>query len=545
MQIKKIFNLDKYKPYLWLSLAAFVIFAPSLFFNFTYLDDNVLILDNLSFLTNPANFFKIFSQDVFSVLHSATAYYRPLYNISYMLNALLAGGAPFFYHLTNVLIHLLVVNLVFVFLNKLGGRRSLSFLGALIFALHPVVTATVVWIPGRNDSLVALFVLASLISLINFNTVKKWHWLGWHLIFFALALLTKELALALLPIIIFYLWLMAEKKISRSFVLKLIGGWSSIILIWIILRSTALVNPLSYTVGGALQSIWVNSPALIQFLGKIFFPFNLSVVPILRDTTYFYGLAAWLVLAVIIFLGLRQDKNYWRASLFGWLWFLVFLIPSFIRPEGSLSADFIEHRVYLPLLGILFLLIKNPVWEKVNFSKKYILGLWLGLILFLSGLTFFYQQNFRNRLVFWQSAVKNSPHYPLARRNLGAMYYFEKNFAGALAEDQEALKLNPTEPMVHNNMGVILMNQGRLAEAAAQFLAELKINPNYDNSLFNLGLVYFNQNKKMDAAILWEQTIKINPNYWDAYRGLVIYYQNINNFERANFYAQQVPKSTK
>ena len=541
MPLQKIFNLEKSKAYLWLSLLGAILFAPTLFFNFTYLDDNVLILDNLNFLTNPANFFKIFSQDVFAVLHSTTAYYRPLYNLSFMLNAFIAGGAPFFYHLTNVLIHLAAINLVFVFLNKLGAKRAVAFLGALIFAVHPLVTVAVSWIPGRNDSLLMLFVLASFISLINFNNEKKWRWLGGHLLFFTLAIFTKESALVLISMIIFYLWLMAEKKFSVRNALSLAGGWAPIILIWILSRQNALAKPMSYTIGAGLKSLWVNVPATLQFLGKIFFPFNLSVLPIMQDTTYLYGLAALILLAAIIIYGLRQDKNYWRPCLFGFVWFLVFLAPSFIRSDGALPADFIEHRVYVPMLGLLFLLIKNPVWEKINFSKKYLAIFLTAIILLFSGITFFYQQNFRERLPFWQNAAKNSPRSPLARRNLGVMYYFLKNYDGALTEYQAALKLNPSEPMVHNNIGVLLMNQGRLTEAANEYLAELKINPNYDHALFNLGLVYFNQNKKTKAAVLWEQTIKINPNYWDAYRGLAMYYQSINNFERANFYAKQAP----
>lgn len=545
MEIKKIFNLDKLKPYLWLTLIGCAVFAPTLFFGFTYLDDNVLILDNLNFLSNFGNIFKIFNQDVFFVLHGATAYYRPIYTLSFMLNAFIGGAEPFVYHLTNLALHLTAVNLVYYFFKKLGLKQTLAFIGTLVFAVHPLVTATVAWMPGRNDSLAAIFILASLIFFVKFWATGKWSQVLGHGVFFALALFSKEVALVIVPVAGCYVWLLTKDKYAWRKASQMIAIWAPALIAWFILRGLALTKPMAYTLGAGLKSLWVNAPAIIQFLGKIIFPFNLSVTPIIRDMTFVYGWLALVILGALIFIGLKQNRSYWRPCLFGLLWFLIFLLPSFIRPDGAVLADFIEHRVYLPLFGILFLLIKNPVWEKVNFSKKYILGLWLGLILFLSGLTFFYQQNFRNRLVFWQSAVKNSPHYPLARRNLGAMYYFEKNFAGALAEDQEALKLNPTEPMVHNNMGVILMNQGRLAEAAAQFLAELKINPNYDNSLFNLGLVYFNQNKKMDAAILWEQTIKINPNYWDAYRGLVIYYQNINNFERANFYAQQVPKSTK
>ena len=129
-----------------------------------------------------------------------------------------------------------------------------------------------------------------------------------------------------------------------------------------------------------------------------------------------------------------------------------------------------------------------------------------------------HQQNFKNRLAFWQNAAQNSPHSPLAHRNLGVMYYFEKRNDEAIKQYKESLVLNPTEPMAHNNMGVILMNQNKLDEAEKEFLAELKINPYYDNAMSNLALIYYKQNKKEEAVKLWQEVIKINPGFLFAYK---------------------------
>jgi hypothetical protein len=189
-EFSKIF-LEGKRPYLWILGLGFFVYVRSLPFGFTYFDDNVLILDNLFFLKDINNFFKAFTFDVFFVLHSFAAYYRPLLTISYMFDALISGNNPFFYHLTNVLIHLPTSIFVFIFLNKLKIKRELSFLWAVVFAIHPVLVQAVVWLPGRNDSLLAFFVLPSFIFLISFFEKRKSYYLWLYLLFFALALFTK------------------------------------------------------------------------------------------------------------------------------------------------------------------------------------------------------------------------------------------------------------------------------------------------------------------------------------------------------------------
>ena len=224
-------------------------------------------------------------------------------------------------------------------------------------------------------------------------------------------------------------------------------------------------------------------------------------------------------------------------TLVGLLWFLGFILPSFIRPNDLIVADFIEHRMYVPIVGMFIVLLKHDFWEKIRLSRKSLVAI-CGVIVLVFGVkNVTYQQNFKNRLSFWQNAAQNSPHSPLARRNLGVMYYFDQRYTEALEQYNLSAALNPHEPMVHNNIGVLLMQQGKLDAAAKEFLEELKLNPQYDNAMFNLGLVYYQMNNKDGAAELWEETARINPGYLDAYRNLIIYYQKKENADRAQYYS--------
>jgi hypothetical protein len=117
--------------YFWFLLLGFFLYLPSLFFDFSYFDDNVLILDKLFFLKNIGNFLRIFQQDVF--YSPSGSYYRPILTLSFMLDALISGKWPFFYHLSNVLYHTAAAFLFYLFLKKIKIEEKASFLLALIF----------------------------------------------------------------------------------------------------------------------------------------------------------------------------------------------------------------------------------------------------------------------------------------------------------------------------------------------------------------------------------------------------------------------------
>jgi len=176
------------KSYYWIFSAGIIVYFQSLFFGFTYFDDNVLVLENLFFLKDISNIFRTFTMEVFHVLHASAAYYRPMLTISYMIDAQFSGSSPFFYHFSSVVIHLLVSCLVFTLLFRLKIKKELAFLFALVFTVHPVLAQAVSWIPGRNDSLLALFMIPSFLFFINYLEGKRNKDLVLHLSFFAASL---------------------------------------------------------------------------------------------------------------------------------------------------------------------------------------------------------------------------------------------------------------------------------------------------------------------------------------------------------------------
>lgn len=515
--------LSSLSPYTIICVIGALLYAKSLFFGFTYLDDNVLILNNLPFLENIWNMFGAFTHDVFFMMHGTTAYFRPLLTLSFMPEAIVGGAIPFFYHLVNVGIHLLASCLVYVLFIKLRFSKRVSLFAALIFVVHPVLSQAVAWIPGRNDSLLAVFVLASFIYFLDFiNGGKKQKPLLWSLIFFALALFTKETAIALPMLCIGYLWL--RQRLSLRTILPLGIGWLMAAVVWLPLRFIAMSNPLPMSSHSIIQSFIENIPGTFPLLGKVFFPFNLSVLPVLPDTTFIWG---YIALSFLVGLGVFQIikkhtvRHTWRMMIFGLLWFATFLLPPFIISDPSGTTYFLEHRLYLPIIGLLIFITESFVGtylDQLN-RKRFLLSMSLTLLV-LSVITFVHENVFADRLVFWQNAATHSPHSSLAQKNLGAMYYLDQNYELAEIYSKKALALNPEEPMAHNNLGLIDAARGQLEGARQEYLQELSFNPMYDDAHYNLGLLYYRMNDFANARKQWEETLRINPNSAGAWQVL-------------------------
>jgi tetratricopeptide (TPR) repeat protein len=510
--------LRTWRPYFLIFVLGFLLYSQTLFFDFTYFDDKDLILENYPIIGSFKNIGLIFGDDVF--FHQNSFFYRPLLNLFFMSEASIFGTSPFIFHLTHILIHILAAVLIFRLFLKWQSSRALAFFLALLFLVHPVLTQAVSWIPGRNDSLLTVFVLAAFLSFLNFSERPRWLAAVSYLIFFFLALLTKETAISLPFLVILYFLFLEPKKITRPDRWLLVGGSLAIVFIWILMRRFA-ISDVSINYLGAGLSIIQNLPGLVLGIGKIIFPFNLSVFPTLNDSSLVYGIIAIYLLFFAWFLSRAKRR---RHGLFGLVWFLIFLLPSFAS-FANLNynySDFLEHRLYLPAIGFLMFLAEIDWVKNLDFNRKRVRLIIIFILLIFAGLTWRQSTHFHDRLTFWQTAVKNSPHSSLTQAVLGKVYYLEENPEAAVACFQKVITLYPQAIIVHNDLGLIYLQQKKYYLAEQEFRAELKNNPNYSKALFNLGNLYYQQKKYLEVLQTWKETLPVSPLSFQAYERLLI-----------------------
>lgn len=527
--------LDGWRPYAWIAGIIIALYAKSLMFGYTFLDDKALILDNYGFLSNIGNASQAFFQKVFS--KSYLPYYRPLLIISFMVDARLGANTPFIYHLTNIAYHIIASCLVMIFLTRLGYNRMPSFLLSMIFAVHPVVSQGTAWIPGRNDTLLAIFVLASFIAFLGLIRTGRVVYYAVHVIFFLAALFTKETALVLVPVCILYLHAVKKEKLLSTNELVLSAGWAVSACVWYSFRMIAVRGSLELSGFDVAQAIYSYSPAALQFFGKIFFPFNLSVFPIIPDTTFMYGAAASVLLTLALFY--TRPKRY-NVIVFGFVWAVLFLLPSLVRANYLVSADFIEHRVYVPMVGILIVLLETDLVKKSRAGIQAACAAVIVAVFFT--ITFTHIDNFRDRLTFWSNAVKTSPSSYFAHLALGQAYHESGQLARAEEQYRKSLVIDPLEPASLYGLGDIYLRQGKMREAENYIKKSIAVYPFFDNAYVELGALYYKQGRLEEARYAWLRALEINPNNVVTIKFLAIYYHERKDDKRSILYVRQLQR---
>jgi protein O-mannosyl-transferase len=527
------FDPVRWLPIIAIVVTGFLLYSQTISFDYTYLDDNEIILNNLPILQKLSNFFYAFQEDVFFSYNDA--YYRPMLTASFILDAAWGGGALWAFHITNIAIHVVCAILVFYLFLQLRHRRSVATLFALLFTVHPVLTQAVAWAPGRNDSLVTLFVLTAFMLFIRYVQETRWPFLLGHWLAFCAALFTKETGLLTMGLCLFYGFLLTAKRPPARFWLRWLPGCAVAVFLYYLMRSAALQHPVSYTMTAIVGSLWKNIPAVLQYFGKLFFPFNLSVYPTMMDSVFYYGVLA---LLLFLFLTLRSKKTRWSLWAFGLLWFMLFLLPSFIQPDPNVTAIFMEHRLHFPIIGFFLALAELDFIKELDLSLRKPVVFALALLGVAMGLTVYVSRNFSDRMKFWQTAAGTSVHSPLAQRNLGAMYYLNGQKEPAAFYFQKSLALNPYEPMANMNLGLIAMEQKQFNRAESLYTREIAINPNFDLSYLNLGLLYHETGHWQIAIRAFKKALSLNQNSLNSYLGLAVVYYEHNRVDSARFCLQ-------
>ena len=393
--------------YLFFSILGYLLYFHIRGYGFTYLDDASLIIDtSKSIVRDPYSIIRLFTQNHLSALQPQI-FYRPIFAASFMINSIFSTDNLTGYYFTNIALHVAASCLVYSLLIKLKYNNHTSLLLTTLYVVHPMLTQAVAWLPGRSDTLVAVFSIASFIAFIKFiDTVKRRYYFT-HLLSLALALFSKENSLCLVIICFLYRRLIMKRRLFSSEERSLAIGWLIILTLWFMLRNTALTNPLKITVYEMVRFLAANLIVIVQYIGRIFFPFNLSVWPTIQDSRWIPG--AWAMIILIILLSISKGKRL-NYCLFGAAWFILFLLPALVRPSIGVSAVFSNTRAYLSMAGLLIILAETDMVKYANI-KKWPHAVLISLVLiFYSLIAYEHSCDFRNGSAFWTNARRTAPH---------------------------------------------------------------------------------------------------------------------------------------
>jgi len=424
----------KWLPYFILAFIIFLTYFKSLSFTFSPLDDTQLIVKKIDWMLHISNFPKIFLKGIFLDANAhAPDYYRPFLIASFMLDTLIGKGNPFVYHLTNILLHMIATILFFIVFSRITDNKRIAFIFSLIFAVHPVFAQAIAWIPGRNDTLLAVFCLGSVICYFNYFSTQKMIWIFLHIIFYIFSFFSKESAIVL-PVLLF-LWTFINFKKTRNKELILFSLLWGIIILGSLYFESKIVYSQNFLGKLNFYNLITNSfkPFVIYF-GKIFIPVFQSVIPYVPDTPYIPGL---IIFIFFIFILIKYKFYNNGLALIGISWFVFFLVlPLLILTMLSNSVEHYEHRLYLPVMGIMILLSQI----KIKIPHQTFIVLIILTLFFIK--TINRLNVYQNSITFSQAAVAESPTSSHSHSMLGYEYYYSGNFKEAVKELDRARELD-------------------------------------------------------------------------------------------------------
>ena len=525
----KLIIAEKGKDSIFFLIIAFclpvLLYLQTVKFGFTNFDDDTIITNNISFLSNFGNAHKAFLTDAF--IGKATSFYRPLQTLSYMVDIKLSGGNnTWMYHLSNIMLLGAIACLLFLLLRRFLIPPKLALLGTMIYCAHPLFVFTVAYIPTRGELLLTFFSLLSFLFLIDFLQKKKIIYLLLNWAAFTVALFCKETAVFLpVILIIYYLSFNTKKRFEIKHLLNiLLYAISGIFWLW--LRSKAITDISTQKDVFGLVPLLSNLRTIPESLSKFFLLFNIAPIPNFSLLKTLAG-SGIIVLIIILFFNSRGTLK--KEKVFCFSWFLIFMLPPMIYKHRF--VDYFDHRFFLPLIGILlFLLFIFPKkWMAKGDIKRYWLLAAVFVFMLLSSFTFIKSHSYSDPMTFWNSAVSQNPNSAMAYFGRGNEKKDRKDFQGAIEDYNKATALNSYNENAYNNRGIANNSLGNFKVAIEDYNKAIAIRSNYAEAYNNKGAALGSIGNFKEAIVSFNKAIEINPNYLDAYGNRAIAKFDVND----------------
>lgn len=395
-------------------------------------------------------------------------YFNPIHFLSLMADQALVGSGDepqaWIAKLANVGYHALNSVLVFVLLLAMGTSRVPAFLGALLFAVHPVQVGTVAWVAERKNLLATFFCLSSLILFVKYLCTGYLRFLPLVLVLFLAGLLSKPTAVTLPVVLITTVFTIDANRSVRTrglivacFMLLIAAGWG--------LGVTRTERTFSWLLPSWPYRPLLASGAIWFYIGKFVLPVDLSPIypkwNIPANVSWFGFLAVCLMVASGAVFYFRKRIDRW--ILWGLVVFLVSLAPvTGLIPFGYMNHSYVgDHLLYLPMVGLVVVVARlaqfslEKIGEHSRYGRLFVAAMyvWVGLL----GIASVQQEwLWRNPTAIWEATLKH----------------------------------NPTSPAAYNNYGFLCMTKGDLDKAEALFKKAIEFGPGLDKPYYNLGLIY-------------------------------------------------------
>ncbi|MEQ8908793.1 MAG: tetratricopeptide repeat protein [Vicingaceae bacterium] len=560
-------NLSKQFQAGIIGLLAFLSYANTVQHNFV-LDDDILVLQNRFVQEGMSSLPEIFSHGyLYGFNQKNDQSYRPVpLAVAAVINTLF-GNSPKAYHLLNILAYVLCCLLLFIWLSRCFEMQfpSLPFWASLLFVLHPIHTEVVANVKSLDELLHFIFAVSSLIYWSKYLEKKESKSLFFSLLFFALAMLSKEIGLSLL--LILPLTAFTFQKLDLKSSLKLSWPFVAIAVGYFLLRSAVLesltfeedMKVINNALAGAdtyAEQLATTFYIFSEYVKLLFFPHPLSwdySVPYF-ELVDFTNARVLLTVSILLLATIFAIKEFGKRSYYSYLFF-------FFCAAFALSSNFIvligatlgERLLFFPSIAwaVLIPYALFKLVEKQHFMKMAYFNLILGIISILFfAKTIDRNKDWKDNEALFISGVEATPNNARAQSALASVYRVRGEQTNQIIQKQEylneAARLYEKSLALYNensnawyNLGVTLMGLKHQASAQKAFEKAIEYSPDHLNALNNLGVIYFRSSELQKAEYYFSECVRVNPNFQSAYANLGAVYHNFGDYQQAAKYYQK------
>jgi tetratricopeptide (TPR) repeat protein len=504
-----------------LAVAVVVAYAPALRAPFVF-DDEAAVLRNPTIR-------EFWSGEIFRPpADGGTTTGRPLVNASFALDHALWGLNPAGFRTTNLLIHLAATLALFQLLRALlrgpvlaprfePGAEGSAFFTALLWGVHPLQTESVTCVAQRTESLCGLLYLITLLAVAR------------H----------------------------AQGNVPSDAAR----------------RRWAVVAVSACAAGMTAKEVLVTAPVVALLLDRTFFAGTFRAAWRDRRGLHLGLAAAWLVLAVLLFMtggargaaaGFGRGVSVWHylltqcEALVLYIRLIVWPHPlvldygtavvasaAQVIPEGlfilaalGTAGWAMVRRPVAGFIGAAFFLLLAPsssvvplVAQTIAEHRMYlplaaplaaivILSVRLGrprgwllgaAAVALAGTTVARNRTYLDPVALWSSSLAGHPGNARAYHNLALALRDAGRTGEARGHFARAIELDPAYAPARYNRGVLELAEGRLDLAEADFSAALRIAPDHPDAHLNLGVTLTRVGRAAEALRHFEETLRRRP----------------------------------
>ena len=406
------------------------------------------------------------------------------------------------YHAVNIALQMVSTVLLWRVLARL--KIPGAWLGAAIFAVHPVAVSSVARIAELKNTLSLPFFLLSLAAYFEYEKSTLYPsaerrnggdnhrgtaWFTLSFVSFIAALLSKTTTTGL-PVVLLACAAWQRGRIARRDVVHtvphfLVAFALGLMSVWFqkyqalageILVRQSFVERLAV----AARNFWF-------YCGKALLPVNLTIFyPRWReDISIVAAFLPVVLLAGVFVVGWIFRRTWGRHLLLGVGCFAILLFPAlgFFDAQCFTKFQVSDHLQYLPLVALLAL-VAGCVGSLRN--RRVMAGVGVLLVGGLAVLGFQRARVFSSEETLLRDTLAKNPAAWAVHNDLGTLLARRGNVAEAATHFQMAAKLNPNDSSVLANLALTEAVQGRLTEASAEYQAALRLKP--DSAALHEGL---------------------------------------------------------